>query len=120
MAQYLLSVWHEEPVEFDPGVPPTEEMQRMFDQVGAFNRELETAGAWVFAGGLHAPSSATVVRMDEDGGVSTTDGPYARTKAHMGGFWIIEAPDLDTALDWARRGTIACGQPVEVRPFHDV
>ncbi len=118
MAHYLLSVWHDDEVEYDPTVPPTDDMQRMFDQVGAFNEELQAKGAWVFAGGLYGASSATVVRPDGDQ-VSMTDGPYAETKEYMGGFWIIDAPDLDTALDWARRGAIACEGPVEVRPFHD-
>ena len=119
MAQYLLSVWHDEPVEFDPSVPPTEEMQRMFDQVGVFNADLQAAGAWVFAGGLNPPTTATVVRPTP-GEVAVTDGPYAGTAAHMGGFWVIEAPDLDAALDWAKRGAAACEQPVEVRAFHGV
>ena len=117
MAHYLLSVWHDEPVEFDPSVPPTPEMQRMFDRVGAFNADLQEAGGWVFAGGLYGPEAATVVRGTDDG-VSMTDGPYAETKEYMGGFWIIDAPDLDSALEWAGRGATACEQPVEVRPFH--
>ena len=84
---------------------------------GAFNEELTAAGAWVFAGGLHSTSSATVVRAS-DGDVSMTDGPYAESKEQMGGFWVIKAADLDAALDWAGKATVACGAPVEVRPFH--
>lgn len=113
MAQFLLSVWHDGDydVDFD-----TEEMQRVVAQVDRFNTELQDAGAWVFAGGLHPASSATVVR-DSGGDVSMTDGPYAESKEQMGGFWVIEASDLDAALDWASRGAAACEGPVEVRPF---
>jgi hypothetical protein len=73
------------------------------------------SGAWVFAGGLHPATSATVVRV-QDGEVLTTDGPFAETKEHIGGFYIIEAADLDAALDWAGRASAACEAPVEVRP----
>jgi hypothetical protein len=72
----------------------------------------------VFAGGLHPPSTATVVRA-QDGKVVTTDGPYTETKEQMGGFWVIKAADLDGALDWAAKGAAACGAPVEVRPFQE-
>ncbi len=87
------------------------------DLPGAFNQELEAAGAWVFAGGRCGPSSATVVRSTE-GDVSVTDGTDAESKEHLVGSWIIDVADLDVALDWARRGAAACEQPVEVRPFH--
>lgn len=113
MAQYLLSVWHDDTYEVDF---EGEEIQRIVTQVDTFNEELQTAGAWVFAGGLHPASSATVVRPGA-GEVSMTDGPYAETKEQMGGFWVIEARDLDVALEWARKGAIACEGPVEVRPF---
>jgi hypothetical protein len=102
MAQYLLSVWHDDAYEVDFDDP---DAQRMFAQVGAFNDELEAAGGLVFAGGLHATHAATVVRKQGDD-VIMTDGPYAETKEQMGGFWVIRADDLDAA-------------PVEVRPFHD-
>lgn len=115
MTQYLLSVWGDEAV-LDATTP--EEMERMYAQVGAFNEEVQAAGAWVFAGGLHRSPTATVVR-EAGGKVVTTDGPYAETKEVMGGFWIIEAADLDAALEWARKGTVACGAPVEVRPFQE-
>lgn len=113
MAQYLLSVWHDEDYELDF---EGEDAQRMVAQVGAFNEELTATGSWVFGGGLHPASSATVVRAT-GGDVSMTDGPYAESKEQMGGFWVIEAPDLDAALEWARRGAAACEGPVEVRPF---
>lgn len=117
MTQYLMAVWHDD--DYDPDFS-SEEVQRAMAKTGAFNDELVAAGAWVFAGGLHsATSSATVLRATETG-VSMTDGPYAETKEQMGGFWVIDVADFDTALDWARRATIACDGPVEVRPFHDV
>jgi hypothetical protein len=113
MAQYLLSVWHDEEYEIDF---EGDDMKRIVAQVDTFNQELQDAGTWVFAGGLHPASSATVVRSN-GGEVSMTDGPFAESKEQMGGFWIIEAPDLDAALEWARRGAAACEGPVEVRPF---
>ena len=113
MAQYLLSVWHDEDYDVeDPG----DDFPRLAAQVGAFNEELEAAGAWVFAGGLQPATSATVVRSNGSD-VSMTDGPYAESKEIMGGFWVIEASDLDAALEWARKGAAACEGPVEVRPF---
>jgi hypothetical protein len=112
MPQYLISVWHDENYEVDFSTP---EAQRRVAQVGAFNDELQKAGAWVFAAGLHPASSATVVRSS-DGQVSMTDGPYAETKEQMGGFWMIDAPDLDAALTWGGRAAAASGGPVEVRP----
>jgi hypothetical protein len=113
MTQYLLSVWHSDanPIPTDPDV-----MQQAFKQVDAFNAELQKSGAWVFAGGLHDPSTATVVH-DKDGEILVTDGPFAETKEMLGGFWIIEVPDLDAALAWATKGSTACMGPVEVRPF---
>ena len=113
MPQYLLSVWHDADYELDFSSP---EAQRQFAQVGAFNDELQKSGAWVFAGGLHPASSATVVQST-GGVVSMTDGPYAETKEQMGGFWIIKATDLDAALELAGRATAACERPVEVRPM---
>jgi hypothetical protein len=113
MPQYLLSVWHDDDysdLDFN-----SEEMQRRVAQVSELNGELERAGAWVFGTGLHPASSATVVRS-AGGEVSMTDGPYAETKEQMGGFWMIEAPDLDSALEWAGKAATACEGPVEVRP----
>ena len=112
MAEYLLSVWHDE----FPTEPEPEMMERLGAKVGAFNEEVQAAGAWVFAGGLHPPSSATVVRA-ADGGVTITDGPHAAAKEAVGGSWIIDVADLDAALEWARKGSEACEGPVEVRPF---
>jgi len=117
MPQYLLSVWFDEPYddEIDLSAPET---QRQMARTDELNAEMERAGAWVFAAGLRLASSATVVRASGSGDISMTDGPYAETKEQMGGLWIIEAADLDAALDWAAKATVACGQPIEVRPTH--
>jgi hypothetical protein len=114
MTQYLLAVHI---TEGEP-MPSEEQMQQAYKAVDTYNEELKAAGAWVFAGGLHPPSTATVVRA-QGGQVVTTDGPFAETKEQLGGFWIIDAADLDAALDWAARGSAACGGPVEVRPFQE-
>jgi hypothetical protein len=114
MTQYLLSVHG---VEGEPQ-PPREEIAQMYADVDVFNNQLKADGAWVFAGGLHPPSTATTVQA-RDGEVITTDGPFAETKEYLGGFWIITAPDLDAALAYAARGSEACRAPVEVRPFQD-
>ena len=92
------------------------ELEAALAAVEAFNDDLHKSGAFRFAGGLHPASSATVVRS-ADGDVSMTDGPYAESKEQMGGFWVIEAPDFDSALDWGRKAAAACEGPVEVRPF---
>jgi hypothetical protein len=115
MKQYLLAVHMIE----GEAVPPEEEMQRSYRAVDAFNSELMASGNWVFAGGLLPPDTATVVRA-QGGKVVTTDGPFAESKEQIGGFWVIKAEDLDVALDVARRGSEACGRPVEVRPFADM
>ena len=112
MPKYLVSVWHDDTYVPDFSTP---DAQRRVAKVGAFNEELQRAGAWVFAAGLHPSSSATVVRSS-GGEVSMTDGPYAETKEQMGGFWVIEAPDLDAALGWAGKAAAASGETVEVRP----
>jgi hypothetical protein len=114
MTQYLLSVWM---VEGTPE-PPQDEIQKMYKDVDVFNEKLKAQGSWVFAGGLHPASTATVVRV-LDGEVITTDGPFAETKEQLGGFWIVKAPDLDAALALAAEGTVACQAPVEVRPFQE-
>lgn len=113
MKQYLLNVYHPE-----SPVPPQEVMDQIGRDVDALNEEMRAAGAWVFAGGLHGASSATVLRV-VNGEVVTTDGPFAEGKEHVGGFWVIQAPDLDAALRWGAKATRACQVPIEVRPFHD-
>jgi hypothetical protein len=115
MTQYLMSVWMVEGTE----PPSAEAMEQAYKDVDAFNTELKASGNWVFAGGLHPATTATVVRAGEGGDVITTDGPFAETKEQLGGFWVIEAADLDEALALAARATVACQAPVEVRPFQD-
>jgi hypothetical protein len=115
MKQYMLSVYHPEGPEY---APAPEQMERIFRDVDALNEELRSAGAWVFAGGLHPSSTATVVRAEGDE-ILTTDGPYAEGKEHIGGFWIIKAEDLDEALAWSRKATRACQAAIEVRPLQE-
>ena len=114
MTQYLLSVHM---VEGEPE-PSPEEMQQSFDAVDKVNAEMQAKGAWVFAGGLHPANTATVVK-EQDGQVITTDGPFAEAKEQLGGFWVLQCADLDEALAWAKKATVACRGPVEVRPFQD-
>lgn len=114
MKQYLLSVWS---TVGDP-VPSDEVMQKTYRDVETLNGKIREQGAWVFAGGLHPADTASVVRV-VDGEVLTTDGPFAETKEQLGGFWVITAPDLDAALAWSRQAAVACGGPVEVRPFQE-
>jgi hypothetical protein len=113
MPRYLLSVYQP-----DGPTPPPEVMERISRDLDTLNAELEAAGAWVFAGGLHPPDTATVVRV-RDGEVLVTDGPFAEGKEHVGGFTVVEAPDLDAALAWGRRLARATSLPIEVRPFRD-
>ena len=112
MPQYLLSVFQEEGAE----PPSPEQAQMIMARVAVVQEELKAAGAWVFFGALTDASSATVVRA-ADGEVSMTDGPYAEAKEQIAWFTVIEAADLDEALEWDRKGSEACMWPVEVRPF---
>ncbi len=114
MTQYLLSVHG----SVDDPEPDMEEIQPVYDAVERFNQEVRDAGAWVFAGGLHPIEAATTVDGMGDQTV-VIDGPFAESKEYLGGFWIIEAADLDAALDWAARGSKACQGKVEVRPFQE-
>ena len=114
MTQYMLSV-HD---VVDADVTPTDpaELQKIYDDVDAFNDKVRAAGAWVFAGGL-MPIDATTCVDNTSGQNLVTDGPFAESKEYLGGFWIIEAPDLDAALKWAAEGSLACAGKVEVRPL---
>ena len=115
MHHYLLSVIYP-----PDAVPPSEaELRVITDNVNAFHEELKAEGAWVFGGGLHDPSTSTVVRVD-DGQVLTTDGPFIESKEVLGGLSIIQAPDLDAALAWATKAAQAIPTvPIEVRPFQE-
>ena len=113
MKQYLISMYQP-----DGPPPPPEILGPVMAEIEAMRAELQDAGSWVFGAGLHAPSTATVLRP-KDGDVLVTDGPFAEGKEHLGGFTIIKAPDLDAALAWAAKATRACRAPVEVRPFQD-
>jgi hypothetical protein len=116
MTHYLLSTHR---VEGEVREPMTEErMRQSHQQLSAIEEDLKSRGAWVFSGRMHAPDTATVVRRS-GGEVLTTDGPFVEAKEHLGGFYIIQAKDLDDALAWAARVTAAIGTPIEVWPFAD-
>jgi hypothetical protein len=111
MTHYLLSVVQPE------GTPPAAPvLEKIMADIAVFHQELKAAGAWVFSGGLHSPSTATVIRY-QDGQALMTDGPFAEGKEYIGGLVIIEAPDLDAALAWGRKAARATTLPIEVRPF---
>ena len=113
MKQYLLSMYQP-----DGPRPAPEVLGPIMEKVRRIREEMKAAGAWVFAGGLHDPSSATVVRV-KNGDLLTVDGPFAEGKEHIGGFSIVRAPDLDAALEWGRKLAAATTLPIEVRPFRD-
>jgi hypothetical protein len=114
MKQYLLAV------QFDESAPsPSEgEMQEQQARTAKVTAEMQSAGSWVFVGGL-LPSPATTVVRPGNGTTTMTDGPFAETKEQLGGFWVIRCDDLDQALSWAEKCALACGSPIEVRPFED-
>ncbi|AGS67736.1 YciI family protein [Streptomyces collinus] len=114
MKHYLLSVV--QPADAQPPAPDV--LAGIMRDVEAFDDELRAAGAWVFAGGLHAPDTATMLRP-EGGDVLITDGPYAEGKEYLGGLCLIRAADLDEALEWGRKAALATTLPIEVRPFVD-
>jgi hypothetical protein len=119
MKQYLLSIYQP-----DGEAPPPEVLQKVMRDMNALIQDTKAAGAWVFNGGLHPPSTATVVRTRR-GELLVTDGPFAESKEHIGGFMIVKAPDLDSALEWAGRLARVLtleghdGLPIEVRPFQE-
>jgi hypothetical protein len=114
MPRYLLSVWYPP----DATQPLPDELAHIHEDVTAVHGELEAAGAWVFGGGLHEASTSTVVTV-RGGDVLVTDGPYVETKEQLGGFSVIDVPDLDAALSWAERTARATTCAIEVRPFVD-
>jgi hypothetical protein len=111
MKRYLLSIYQPE-----GDALPADVLETVMENVRAVDQELRAAGAWVFSGGLHAPSTATVVDPRSDG-MPMTDGPYVEAKEHIGGLTIIKATNLDEALEWGRKLARATTLPVEVRPF---
>ena len=111
MTQYLLSMYQPDGV-----TPPPAALTKVMQDLKSLIDDAKSAGVWVFNGGLHPASSATVVRVQR-GDVLTTDGPFVEGKEHIGGFTIIKAPDLDAALEWGRRLAKATTLPIEVRPF---
>jgi hypothetical protein len=112
MAQYLVAIYH--PIDYDPAVSEDEAMHRDIDLL---NEEMQAAGVRIFVGGLLPARNATALRAQPNGGVLITDGPYLETKEHVGGFWVLEAVDLDEALKWGRKAAAACRTSVEVRAF---
>ena len=111
MSHYLLSV-----MEPDGPMPAPEVLEPIMQAVGVVDQAMRDAGIWVYAGGLHDPSTATVLRA-KDGDVVTTDGPFVEAREHLGGFTIVDVDDLDQAMDWGGQLAIATGLPIEVRPF---
>ena len=111
MPQYLVAIQH--PNNYDPSL----EGEAMVRDIGALNEEMDAAGARFFAGGLEPAAKAKSLHKQPDGEVVITDGPYLEAKEHVGGFWILEAVDMDEALAWGRKAVVACRVPVEVRAF---
>ncbi|MFD8250569.1 YciI family protein [Nocardia sp. NPDC059691] len=111
MKNYLLCIYQP-----DEGAP--DNLDEIMRDLAALNDEMRAAGAWVFAAGLHAPSTATVLRAEGDD-ILITDGPYVEGKEHIGGFTVIRAADLDEALEWGRRLAAVVALPIEVRPIRD-
>ncbi|GAB2793096.1 YciI family protein [Dyella kyungheensis] len=111
MPQYLVAIHH--PENYDPSL----EDDAMIRDIGQLNEAMKAAGARFFAGGLESPGKARSLRKQSDGKVVVTDGPYIESKEHIGGFWILEAADMDAALAWGRKAVVACRAPVEVRAF---
>ena len=114
MSTCLLSVHSVEGANGDP--KSAEEMESFMDRVIALESKMQESGTFVFGGGLHGPDTATVVRR-QDRALVTTDGPFSEAKEHIGGFYVIEAEDLDEALAWAGKVVDAIAAPIEVRPF---
>jgi len=114
MKQYMLSVCY----PAGGTQPPPEALQRIMRDVHALQKEMQNAGVWVFSGGLHPPSAATVLRH-QNGDIVTTDGPFIESKEQIGGITILKAADLDAALGWGRKLARAIGTPIEVRPFQE-
>ena len=113
MPHYLLSVHHDD----NPVYATPEDMEQAYADTGKVNAAMVDEGVFVFAGGLAPSTTATVIRL-VDGGTERVAGPALQAEKHIGGFWVLECPDLESALQWAERGAVACRGDVEVRPFH--
>ncbi len=112
MTQYLVAIHH--PDNYDA----SREDEAMHRDIDVLNEEMVAAGVRIFVGGLRPASSAKSLRTQPGGKVLITDGPYIESKEHIGGFWVVEAADLNEAMAWGRKAAVACRAPVEVRPFH--
>ena len=113
MPRYLLSFYQPQ-----GDIPPREVLEPMMRDLDTLKRDLQAAGEWVFAGGLHPPSTATIVRFKDDE-ILITDGPFAEGKEFLGGVTVIDVPYLDAALAWAAKYSRATTLPIEVRPFNE-
>ena len=111
MTQYLVAIHHPEDFE------PNSESAETHRDIAELNVAMQAQGIVVFVGGLGRVRDAKSVRRKPEGGLLVTDGPYVETKEHIGGFWVLELPDMDAALDWGKRAAVACRAPVEVRAF---
>lgn len=109
--RFIVAIYH--PLNYDG----SQEGEQMARDIDALNEEMVAAGVRVFVGGLESTSSARAIRVQADGSRIVTDGPYLETKEHVGGFWILEVPDSEAAVEWGRKASIACRVPVDVRPF---
>jgi hypothetical protein len=116
MAKYLLSTHTVEGAAREPASEA--EMKATWQQLSQVEEQMKASGAWFFSGRLHDPDTATVVRTSGSE-IVTTDGPFVESKEHIAGFYIVEAPDLDAALDWGAKVTACIKAPIEVRPFVD-
>ncbi len=113
MPKYLVTVYH--PNEYDASISEDAAMDRAIDLL---NEEMVAASIRIFVGGLHSPDSARSVRTQSNGNVIVTDGSYLKTGEHVCGLWILEAADMEKALAWGKKASIACRAPIEVRQFH--
>lgn len=113
MPRYLVSIHH--PDDYDPPTAEDEAMDRAIDEL---NEEMIAAGARLYVGGLHPAATARSLQTGADGEVEESEGAYLKTNEHVGGFWVLEAADMEEALAWGRKAVIACRAPVEVRQFH--
>lgn len=113
MMRYLVAVHH--PDDYDPATAEDAAMSRDIDEL---NEEMIAAGVRIFVGGLHSPEFARSLRAQPGGEVIVAEGPYLKTREHVGGFWVLDAANMKEALAWGRKAAIACRAPIEVRQFH--